>query len=102
MSTPAGPQDMRLHIDTLDDTFTGRIESPLGNHDVNGSVRDDVLSWQMQANKPIPITVNFSATIIGDTLNGSAKLGIFGKSILQGERLHRSEEHTTELQSLIR
>src|SRR3546814_3615503 len=45
---------MRLHIDTLDDTFTGRIESPLGNHDVNGSVRDDVLSWQMKANKPIP------------------------------------------------
>src|SRR3546814_6361340 len=93
MSTPAGPQDMRLHIDTLDDTFTGRIESPLGNHDVNGSVRDGMLSWQMKANKPIPITVNFSATIIGDTLNGSAKLGIFGK---------RSEEHTSELKSLMR
>src|SRR3546814_15033296 len=46
-----------------------------------------MLSWQMKANKPIPITVNFSATIIGDTLNGSARLGIFGKSILKGERL---------------
>src|SRR3546814_17257386 len=80
-------QDMRLHIDTLDDTFTGRIESPLGNHDVNGSVRDGMLSWQMKANKPIPITVNFSATIIGDTLTGGATLGIFGKSILKGERL---------------
>src|SRR3546814_6082709 len=90
MSKPAGTQAMRLHIDTLDDTFTGRIESPLGNHDVNGSVRDGMLSWQMKANKPIPITVNFSATIIGDTLNGSAKLGI------------RSEEHTSELQSLMR
>lgn len=87
MSTPAGPQHMQLHIDSCGETFTGRIESPLGNHDINGTVRNGVLNWQMKAKKPIPITVSFHATIDVDTLSGGAKLGIFGKSILQGERL---------------
>lgn len=87
MSTPAGPQDMRLHIDTLGDDFSGRIESAMGNHDITGSVSGNALSWQMKATKPIPITVTFNARIDGDTLSGSAKLGIFGKSKLSGERL---------------
>ncbi|MDB5968689.1 MAG: hypothetical protein JWQ90_1139 [Hydrocarboniphaga sp.] len=87
MSTPAGPQQMHLRIDTLSDTFTGRIESPLGTHDITGSVSADTLSWQMKATRPIPITVSFIARIDGDTLSGSAKLGLFGKSKLSGERL---------------
>ena len=87
MTTPAGPQDMRLHIDTLADTFTGRIESPLGNHDIAGSVEAGTLRWQMKASKPIPITVTFHAQIDGDTLRGGAKLGFLGKSVLSGERL---------------
>ncbi|NGY03968.1 PKD domain-containing protein [Solimonas terrae] len=87
MSTPAGPQDMQLHIDAGDDRFSGRIESPLGNHEIAGTIRDGALHWQMKAKKPIPITVDFTATIDGDTLRGKARLGIFGKSILGGERL---------------
>src|SRR3974390_2555951 len=87
MSTPAGPQEMRLYIDTLSDTFTGRIESPMGNHDVAGSVTANTLEWQMKTSKPIPLTVTFKVEIEGDALNGTAKLGMFGKSTLTGIRL---------------
>ncbi|HSW15342.1 MAG TPA: PKD domain-containing protein [Solimonas sp.] len=87
MSTPVGPQEMVLHIDTFGESFSGRIESPMGNHDISGSVADGALSWQMKAAKPMPITVTFKAQIDGDRLSGSARLGIFGKSVLSGERL---------------
>lgn len=87
MSTPVGPQEMYLHIDTLGDSFSGRIESPMGNHSITGSASEGTLSWQMKATKPIPISVTFKAQIAGDTLNGTARLGIFGKSTLTGSRL---------------
>ena len=90
MSTPAGPQEMHLRIDTLSDNFTGRIESPMGNHDIAGSVTANTLNWQMKTAKPIPITVTFKVQFEGDTLNGSAKLGIFGKSTVTGCRLETS------------
>jgi hypothetical protein len=91
MSTPAGPQELRLHIETLSDSFTGRIESFMGNHDVAGSVTANTLSWQMKTTKPLPITVTFNVEIEGDTLNGTAKLGMFGKSTLTGHRLAGSD-----------
>lgn len=87
MTTPVGPQDMVLHIDTLADRFTGRIESPMGNHDITGTASGTSLSWQMKAAKPMPITVTFNAEFGPDSMRGTAKLGIFGKSQLSGERL---------------
>ncbi len=86
MTTPVGPQQMLLHILTFGQQFTGRIESPMGNHDIAGTVSGDTLAWEMKAAKPMPITVSFKARIDGDRLTGTAKLGIFGKSTLSGER----------------
>lgn len=87
MTTPVGPQEMVLHIDTLAERFTGRIESPMGNHDITGSASGPALSWQMKAAKPMSITVSFNAEFGPDRMRGTAKLGIFGKSQLSGERL---------------
>lgn len=91
MTTPAGPQDMRLSIDCVGEAFSGRIESALGNHDITGKVVDGTLNWVMKASKPIPITVTFTARIEGDALSGSAKLGFLGKSTLSGTRIRGDE-----------
>lgn len=104
MTTPVGPQQMRLHIDTLGERFTGRIESSMGNHQIEGAVRDGSLGWEMKASKPIPITVTFKAEIDGDRLKGSAKLGLFGKSTLTGERIAEQPDASAaepELQGLL-
>ena len=90
VTTPVGPQDMILHIDTFGDAFTGRIESAMGNHPIAGTVAGGLLNWQMKATKPIPITVTFKARIDNDRLEGSAKLGLLGKSTLSGERLRQA------------
>ena len=87
LSTQMGPQVITLHIATQDDEFTGRIESPMGNQDVTGSVTGNTLSWTMEVTKPMRIKVTFAVAIDGDTLSGTAKLGFFGKVAVTGERL---------------
>lgn len=92
MSTPVGPQDMLLRIDRVADTFAGRVESAMGNHDISGTATADTLRWKMKATTPVPITVAFTAKIEGDRRDGSAKLRISGKSAVSGERM-TAEEH---------
>jgi hypothetical protein len=95
MTTPVGPQRMQLHILSVGDGFTGRIESPMGKHDIAGSIgADGELRWEMKAAKPMPITVSFKARIDGDRFSGTAKLGIFGKSTLSGTRIESSTTPT--------
>src|ERR1700743_499623 len=87
LTTPMGPQVMQLRIITAAERFTGRIESPMGDHDVEGTVSGASLSWVMHATKPIAIRVTFAVVIEGDTLRGTAKAGPFPKAAVTGERI---------------
>ena len=87
LDTPMGPQVMQLSIRSMTDRFSGRIDSAMGTHDIEGDVRGNSLSWTMKATKPIPVKVTFEVIIDGDTMRGTAKAGIFGKAAVSGERL---------------
>jgi hypothetical protein len=83
-----GPQVMQLHIDAISgDDFSGRIVSAVGTENVAGLVKANALHWMMQVKKPISIKVSFEVTVDGDMLSGKAKLGVFGKVPVSGERL---------------
>ncbi len=87
VSTPMGPQEMRLLITALlDETFTGRIESAMGSHEITGIAQGHSLSWTMKVSQPIPVKVTFDVAVEGDAMRGTAKAGIFGKAPLIGER----------------
>ena len=87
LSTPVGPQVMQLHIVTQDDTFTGRIESPMGNMDIAGSAKGNALNWVLEVTKPMKLKVTFDVVVEGDAMSGTAKMGIMGKAKLTGERV---------------
>ena len=87
MQMAVGAQKMILLIDSAEEVFSGRVESAMGNFVVSGSVAGNRLRWEMKAKKPMPITVNFDVTIEGDSMSGTAKLGIFGKAKVSGERV---------------
>lgn len=91
LSTPAGPQAIRLHLEVRAGRFTGRIEGPMGNQDIDGAAAGGSLSWVMKVSKPIPLKVSFEVSVDGDHMSGFAKAGIFGKAPLQGERLSAAE-----------
>jgi cytochrome P450 len=88
LKTPMGPQEMVMSITRDGNSFAGRIESPMGSEAVNdGKIEGDKLSWVMEVTKPAKLKISFEVTQAGDAMTGSAKLGMFGKAALTGERI---------------
>lgn len=87
LDTPMGPQVMQLTISLMAKQFSGRIESAMGAHDIEGHVSGNLLSWTMKVTKPIPVKVTFDVIVEGDAMRGTAKAGIFGKASVSGVRI---------------
>ena len=84
---PMATQEMLLRILTLGEDFTGIIESVMGNMNITGTAIENRLHWVMDVKKPMRIKVTCEIVIEGDTLSGTAKLGIFGKAKMTGRRI---------------
>ena len=88
LKTPMGPQEMTMQIVRQGDAFTGRIDSPMGSEFINnGKIAGDTLSWTMDVKKPMAIKLSFEVKVQGDVMTGHAKLGMFGKAELSGQRV---------------
>jgi cytochrome P450 len=87
LKTPMGPQEMTAQIVRAGDSFTGRIDSPMGSEDIQGQIAGDRLTWTMEVTQPTKIKLEFDVTVSGDAMTGKAKLGMFGKSDLTGQRV---------------
>ena len=88
LHSPVGPQEMTVYVIRNGNAFTGRIDSPMGSEDIkDGKIDGNTLSWVMSVTKPMPIKVSFEAEVQGQTMSGTAKLGFFGKSKLEGQRV---------------
>lgn len=87
LSTPMGPQEMTAALTTDGDCFTGRVDSAMGGEDIAGKIAGDTLIWTMSVTKPMKINLSFEVKVAGDKMTGSAKLGMFGKAALTGQRV---------------
>ena len=86
-TTPVGPQVMQLHIVVAGERLTGRIESAMGDLDVEGTAEGNTLRWVSSITKPMSMKVTFELVLDGDTMSGTAKMGFMGKARLTGERV---------------
>jgi hypothetical protein len=83
-----GPQEMTMQIVRDGVSFTGRIDSPMGSAPIEGGkIAGDNLSWTMDVKQPMKIKVSFDVTVEGDSMTGHAKLGMFGKAQVSGQRI---------------
>jgi hypothetical protein len=88
LNTAMGPQEFNAHIVRNGETFSGRVDSPMGSEPItNGVASGDTLKWTMAVKKPMPIKVVFDVEVKGDNMTGKAKLGVFGTSSLTGQRV---------------
>jgi PKD domain-containing protein len=87
LSTKMGEQALQLHIATQGDSFTGSIESAMGNVDVAGAVNGSTLYWDMKITKPMSMKATYQVSVDGDAMSGTAKLGFLGKAKVSGERM---------------
>ena len=87
INTPMGARTMDVGITTAGDTFTGKVDSEMGSQEVTGKVDGDTLTWSTDITNPMPMKLEFSATVAGDKMSGNVKLGMFGNAALTGERV---------------
>lgn len=86
VKSPLGDQKLTLTVTSQGDSFTGQASGAMGASDVQGSVNGDTLAWKQQMTSPMPMTLDISATVDGDTITGSVGAGAFGSFPLSGTR----------------
>ncbi|MCZ6617383.1 MAG: hypothetical protein O7E57_04565 [Gammaproteobacteria bacterium] len=87
MNTPMGAQNGTMTLSTDGGTLTGKLVSPQGEIELSdGTVDGNALTWKADITSPMAMTLEFSATVDGDTMSGNVKLGAFGDATFSGTR----------------
>lgn len=87
MNTPMGAQNATLTLTTDGSQLTGKMSGPQGELDLqDGTADGDNLTWKADITTPMAMTLEFSATVEGDEISGSVKLGAFGNASFNGTR----------------
>jgi hypothetical protein len=87
VKSPMGDQKSVLTIQSDGGSFSGKMAGSLGSMDiVDGTVDGNTLSWKMNMVVPMPMTLEATATVDGDSITGDVKAGAFGSMGLSGSR----------------
>ena len=86
INSPMGAQTLDATITTSGDTFSGTAKGQMGEQAIEGKVSGDTLTWSTSITSPMPMTLEFAATVAGDSMSGNVKLGAFGSAPLSGVR----------------
>jgi hypothetical protein len=87
IQSPMGPQQAELDLKTDGSALTGTQSGRQGSMAIaNGKVDGDKVSWSLSITSPMPMTLEFSGQVSGDSISGSAKAGAFGSFPFTGAR----------------
>ena len=88
VDTPMGVQEGTLVLSCAGNTLTGTQSAASGEGKPieDGSVNGNNVSWKASISRPMPMTLEFSATVDGDSMTGTVKLGMFGSRGFSGIR----------------
>lgn len=88
INTPLGAQQSVLNISTSGVSLSGTQSAASGDEKPieEGKISGDQISWKASITKPMAMTLEFSATVQGDAMTGSVKLGMFGTQSFRGVR----------------
>ena len=87
MNTPMGAQQGTLELKTDGSVLTGTLSGAQGTIELtDGAADGDSLSWKADITTPMAMTLEFSATVDGDSISGNVKLGAFGNASFSGTR----------------
>jgi hypothetical protein len=89
MSTPMGAQEMTLDLQEDGAALTGSMSAAMAPAPMelsDGTVDGNELAWKAALTQPMPMTLEFSATVDGDAMSGKVKLGTFGDATFEGTR----------------
>ena len=86
-NTPMGQQKGTLTVQSDGGKLTGTLSGAQGSIEIkDGEVDGSSASWKVDITQPMPLTLEFSATVDGDEISGDVKLGAFGNATFKGTR----------------
>lgn len=91
-STPLGRIDIEMRITTRDGVVSAVVAGS-GQHLQLDGIRiepqgdGERVRWSQQLTEPMRIRVAVDVLVVGDTLSGTAKAGIFPRSKVSGRRI---------------
>ena len=87
INSPMGAQKAVLDLKSDGASLTGTQTAQGSTQPLaNGKVEGAALSWSANITTPMPMTLEFSGSVEGDTLKGSVKAGAFGSFPFSGGR----------------
>ena len=87
MSTPMGERRAELTLKSSGATLTG-TQSADGNKGeiFDGTVNGDDVAWKLSITNPMPLTLDFTGKVSGDTIAGDMGIGPMGSFPFKGTR----------------
>lgn len=87
MDTPLGERKIILTLAANGSDLTGTISNGSESTAIqDGHADGDHASWKADISSPVSMTLEFTATVSGNDMTGSVKLGMFGNAPLRGTR----------------
>jgi hypothetical protein len=88
VKSPLGDQKATLTVKSDGGTFAGTNAGAMGSVEItDGTVDGNTLHWTMSIVVPMPMTLDCTATVDGDTITGTVGAGAFGSFPLSGSRV---------------
>jgi len=82
-----GDQKSVFTVKSNGNSFTGSNAGPMGSLEIiDGKIDGNRLSWKMEMKIPLAMTLDATATVTGDSIEGGVTAGAFGTSPMTGTR----------------
>ena len=87
MTTPMGERQATLSLKAAGNTLTG-VQGAEGNSAeiFDGTVNGDSVAWKVSITSPMPLTLEFTGTVAGDSMSGEMGIGPMGSFPFTGTK----------------
>ena len=87
MSTPMGERNTTLSLKSSGGTLTGTQGADGNSTEIfDGTVNGDDVAWKISITDPMPLTLDFSGKVAGDSISGEMGIGPMGSFPFTGTR----------------
>lgn len=87
METPMGERKASVSVTTSGTVLKGTQSAEGENGEIyEGSANANDLAWKVDITNPLPMTLEFTASVSGDTMSGQMKAGMYGSWPFTGKR----------------
>jgi hypothetical protein len=87
MSTPMGERKATLSLKSAGGALTGTLDADGNSTEIfDGTANGDDVAWKVSITNPMPLTLEFSGKVSGDSMSGEMGIGPMGSFSFTGAR----------------